>query len=89
MALKDWKIFGKNSASISWIKIKDNYGSNPHINGISIGIRAIVGDFKSGSWKSSKHWVFEETNKGFISDRHSFKNKSLALKFAKEFMRTH
>ena len=89
MTTKDWKIFGKNSEAISWVKKKDNYGSNPHINGESIGISSEVGSWINGNFKEVDNWNFKVTNKGFITNTKLFKNKSLALKFARQYMRTH
>ena len=84
MALKDWIKFSENS----WIKRKDNYGNNPHTNGILVGYSPIVYEWINGKAKHTKNVNFEIWNKAFVIKKQRT-SKSLALKFAKSYMRTH
>ena len=89
MALKDWKVGGKNSSVTTWIKKKDDYGLNPHLNGTTISV-AINTDWDWIKDKLSKGgYDVEIAHKGFYQSRKWFKTKSEALKYAKEYMSKH
>ena len=87
MALKDWKVYHKNSSITTWIKKKDAYGTNPHLNGTTISVMPSIGEWINGKWKKQKTFKIEIDNKGYGVDTKRFKTKSQALKYAKAYMR--
>jgi hypothetical protein len=89
MAIKDWEVFSDNKTVKTWIKKKDNHGSNPHLNGVNISILPALGEWANGKWKNKKDWNFEINNKVYFVSKETFKTKSAALKFAKNYMRKH
>ncbi len=87
MALKDWKLYHKNPSITTWIKKKDDYGLNPHLNGTIISVKINI-DWDWNKKKLSKGgYDVEIRNKGFTQSRKWFKTKSEALAYAKKFMR--
>ena len=89
MAIKDWKKFGQNSSVTTWIRKKDDYGLNPHLNGttISVGVNT---DWDWNKKKLSKGgYDVEIDNKGFKQSSKWFKTKQQALKYARAYMRKH
>ena len=89
MATKDWKKLGTNSSITTWIKKKDDSGSNPHLNGTTIS----VGVNTDWDWDKKKlakgGYDVEIDNKGYKQSSKWFRSKSQALKFARRYMRTH
>ena len=89
MKIEDWNKFSSNSSVISWIKNKDNFGLNPHLNGECISVEINTDwDWNKKRLKTGGY-DFEVMNKGHKRDSKHFKTKSQALKFAKAYMRKH
>ena len=89
MGLKDWKIFGKNSSITTWIKKKDDFGDNPHLNGTTVS----VGVNTDWDWDKKRltkgGYDVEIDNKGFKKSSKWFKTKPKALKYAKMYRKQH
>ena len=87
--LKDWKIFGKNSSITTWIKKKDNYGNNPHLNGTSISV-GVNTDWDWNKKRLAKEgFDVEIDHKGYKKSSKWFKTKTQALNYTKAYMRSH